>query len=200
MVSGHHIRLKDNDSLEKLSDRYRVPKWAIEEANPGKKYIKGEWIFIPMKRGILDMINKDRQLMTSSGIHSYLNSGEFLWPVPSSHRISSKYGRRWGRLHEGIDISAKKGSHILAANDGVVVYSGKELGGYGNITVLAHKYGFFTIYAHAYKNYTRKGEKVSRGQVIAKIGNSGRSTGPHLHFEIRKNSKSIDPLKYLSRN
>ena len=125
--------------------------------------------------------------------------GRFLWPVPSSRKVSSSYGARNGRAHEGIDIAAPLGSYILAIDDGVVIYSGQELGGYGNITVLAHRGGYFSVYAHAMKNYTRKGQKVYRGQVIALVGMTGRSTGPHLHFEIRKNSEAFDPEEYLAK-
>ena len=103
-------------------------------------------------------------------------------------------------MHEGVDIPGKIGSNIVAASDGVVVYSGHEIGGYGNITVLAHKNGFFTVYAHAKLNLTKEGQRIYKGQVIAQIGMTGRSTGPHLHFEIRKNGESIDPQNYLATN
>jgi murein DD-endopeptidase MepM/ murein hydrolase activator NlpD len=103
-------------------------------------------------------------------------------------------------MHEGVDIPSKVGSNIVAASDGIVVYSGSEIGGYGNITVVAHKNGFFTVYAHAKVNYTKEGQRVYRGQVIAQVGMTGRSSGPHLHFEIRKNGESIDPQGFLASN
>ena len=80
----------------------------------------------------------------------------------------------------------------------MVIYSGNDLGGYGNLTVISHKGGLFSIYAHARKNYTKKGDKVFRGQVIAEVGETGRTTGPHLHFEVRYDSKALDPLKFLA--
>ncbi len=193
--SGQYVKLSKNDSLAKISKEYQVPTWAIEEANIGKKFIDGEWVFIPLKRGIMASLNS-RVPGSTSG---YVESGEFLWPVPSSRKVSSGYGRRWGRPHEGIDIPAKKGSHILAANDGVVVYSGSAFGGYGKITVISHRYGFFTVYAHAKKNYTLEGQKVYRGQVIALVGSTGRSSGSHLHFEIRRDGRSMNPIGYLKQ-
>jgi murein DD-endopeptidase MepM/ murein hydrolase activator NlpD len=114
--------------------------------------------------------------------------------------MSSSFGQRWGKTHQGIDIPGRIGSHIVAAAEGVVVYSGDEIGGYGNITVIAHKNGFFTVYAHAKENFTRQGQRVYRGQVIAQIGMTGRTYGPHLHFEVRKNGEAIDPTNYLAAN
>jgi len=182
--------------LKTISKEFKTPKWMIEAVNPGKKFRPGEWVFVPLKRGFVGRSLSSTPYMTES----YLKSGEFIWPVPSSRRISSHFGRRWGKKHDGIDIAAKRGAHILATSSGIVVYSGNKLGGYGNITVIAHKHGYFSVYAHAHKNFTKKGQKVHRGQVIATIGSTGRSTGPHLHFELRKNSRSLNPESLLSKN
>src|SRR5690606_9771758 len=134
----------------------------------------------------------------SNVTEAHLNSGEFAWPVPSSKRISSGYGKRWGRHHEGIDIPGRVGTSIVAAADGKVIYSGSGLGGYGNITVILHDNGYHTVYAHAKRNLTVAGQRVYKGQVIAQLGKSGRSTGPHLHFEIRKNSRPLNPTQVLA--
>lgn len=196
MKSGHYIQMSDKDTLDSIAKEFGTSKEKISELNPGKRFIAGEWIFIPLKRGILGSSIES----TSFDPSKYLKSGEFLWPVPASNTISSGFGRRWGRMHEGVDIPGKVGSNIVAASEGVVVYSGSEIGGYGNITVIAHKNGFFTVYAHAKTNYTKEGQRVYRGQVIAQIGMTGRSSGPHLHFEIRKNGESIDPQNFLATN
>lgn len=196
MKSGHYIQLTEKDSIETLAKEFNLSKDKIKDLNSDKKFVAGEWIFIPLKRGILGSSVES----TSFDPNKYLKSGEFLWPVPASSTISSGFGRRWGRMHEGLDIPGKVGLNVVAAADGVVVYSGSEIGGYGNITVLAHKNGFFTVYAHANKNYTKEGQRVYRGQVIAQLGMTGRSTGPHLHFEIRKNGESIDPQNFLASN
>lgn len=194
--SGHYVMVKPTDTIETLAKEFNVPKERIQASNTGKKIKSGEWVFIPLKRGILE---QDMEARAFDPNH-LLQSGEFLWPVPSSNRLSSNFGARWGRKHEGVDIPARVGSHIVAAAEGVVVYSGDEIGGYGNITVIAHKNGFFTVYAHAKENYTKQGQRVYRGQVIAQVGMTGRTYGPHLHFEVRKNGQAIDPTDFLAAN
>lgn len=194
--SGHYVQIKPTDTLDTLAREFNVPKEKIAESNTGKSISPGEWVFIPLKRGVLAQDFSARPFDPKV----YLKSGEFLWPVPASNSISSGFGHRWGRTHEGIDISARIGSHIVAADEGIVVYSGSEIGGYGNITVIAHKNGFFSVYAHAKINFTHQGQRVYRGQVIAQVGMTGRTTGPHLHFEVRKNGEAIDPTTFLAVN
>lgn len=192
--SGHYVQVKENETLETLAKEFNVPKEKIKESNAGRSISSGEWVFIPLKRGVFNQDYKTH----AQDPDGMLKSGEFLWPVPSSNRLSSNFGHRWGRAHQGVDIPARVGAHIVAAADGVVVYEGDEIGGYGIITVIAHKSGFFTVYAHAKKNFTKKGQKVYRGQVIAQVGMTGRTYGPHLHFEVRKNGKAIDPSQFLA--
>jgi murein DD-endopeptidase MepM/ murein hydrolase activator NlpD len=194
--SGHYVQIKNGDSIESLSIEFGISKEKIIEFNSGKSITAGEWIFIPLKRGILSQ-NHDTKALDPKLL---IGTGNFAWPVPSSTIITSGFGQRWGRAHEGIDIAGKVGSHIVSSADGVVVYSGSEIGGYGNITVIAHKNGFFSIYAHAKTNFTRPGQRVYKGQVISQIGMTGRTTGPHLHFEIRKNGEAIDPSSFLATN
>jgi len=193
--SGQYIQLNSKDSLASVSKEFELPEWQLKESNKGKSFKAGEWIFIPLQRGLMGQLKKRSP---ASSTVDYMGSYDFMWPVPGSRRISSGFGKRWGRHHEGIDIPARRGAHIVAATDGVVVYSGDKMGGYGNITVIAHAGGFFSIYAHADRNYATKGQKVYRGQVIATVGSTGRSTGNHLHFEIRRNSKALNPRKYVS--
>jgi murein DD-endopeptidase MepM/ murein hydrolase activator NlpD len=194
--SGHYVQIKNNETIDSLAKEFNVPKEKIVASNAGKTIRPGEWVFIPLKRGVLE-----QEFETHSyDPHQFLQSGEFLWPVPSSNKTSSGFGHRWGRNHEGMDIPARVGSHIVAASEGVVVYSGNEIGGYGNITVIAHKNGFFTVYAHAKVNFTKTGQRVYRGQVISQVGMTGRTYGPHLHFEIRRNGEAIDPAHYLATN
>jgi len=191
--SGSYIKLSRDVTLDRLSSELGVPKSTIETANKGRRIATGSWVFIPMSSGVMGQLSE-------SSLGPLFDNGELLWPVPSSKQLSSKFGKRWGRKHEGIDIPARVGASILASDDGVIVYSGRGIGGYGNLTVISHSGGLFTVYAHAKKNYTRKGEKVFRGQVIAEVGLTGRTTGPHLHFEVRYDSEALDPLKYISKN
>lgn len=116
------------------------------------------------------------------------------WPVDG--QVTSRYGARAGKGHDGIDIGAPEGTQVFAAAPGQVVFSAPH-GGYGNLVVLRHDDGLVTVYAHHSQNLVRKGQQVSAGQVIAKVGTTGRSTGPHLHFEVRKGAVPQNPLRFL---
>lgn len=128
--------------------------------------------------------------------------GAFCWPAPSYVRISSPYGYRihpiykTKKFHSGVDMAAPGGSNILAAADGTVKLAAWN-GGYGNCVVIDHGGGVSTLYGHAQKLLVSKGQKVKRGQVIAKVGTTGNSTGNHLHFEVLINGKTTDPMAYL---
>lgn len=125
-------------------------------------------------------------------------TGNFIWPVRGGGRISSGYGWRSGGFHGGIDIAAPQGTPVLAADSGVVVFQGWE-GGYGLSVVICHGQ-FYTRYAHNSKNAVKTGQAVNKGQVIASVGSTGRSTGAHLHFEIRNSGmhgSTINPLNYF---
>lgn len=192
MKSGHYIQVRNGETYKSLAKTYKVPEWEIRAANKGRRIASGSWVFLPMRKGIMG------RTQSFYDPQAYLQSGEFFWPVPSSRRVSSHFGKRWGRKHEGMDIPAPVGANIVSIAEGVVVYSGNDLGGYGNLTVISHPGGVFSVYAHAKKNFTRKGQKVHKGQVIAQVGMTGRTTGPHLHFEIRQNSKALDPWRFLA--
>ena len=117
------------------------------------------------------------------------------WPV--NGKVTSGFGIRRGRVHEGIDISVKKGVPVKAAADGVVLYSGSELKGYGNLVILRHDNDLVTVYAHNSKNKVKEGDRVKCGQVVSLAGDTGRATAPHLHFEVRKGDKPRNPLLFL---
>jgi murein DD-endopeptidase MepM/ murein hydrolase activator NlpD len=118
-----------------------------------------------------------------------------VWPVLGP--VTSPFGWRWGRLHEGIDIGVPAGTPIRAAAAGTVIYAG-WLGGYGNLVVIDHGGGLATAYGHQSSIAAGSGAYVSQGQVIGYVGSTGHSTGPHLHFEVRVNGVPVDPLGYLS--
>ncbi len=120
-----------------------------------------------------------------------------IWPVEGT--VTSGFGYRWGQLHEGIDIAVPEGTPIRAAADGTVILmqSEAESGGYGNYTCIDHGGGLSTCYAHQSSFETSVGARVSQGEVIGLSGNTGHSTGPHLHFEVRINGVATDPLGYL---
>lgn len=118
----------------------------------------------------------------------------FHWPVRG--RLTSRFGRRWGRPHEGVDLAAKEGTAVRAAAAGKVIHSGR-LGDYGNVVIVKHAGPYTTVYAHNRRNQVRKGAFVEQGQVIAELGHTGNATAPHLHFEIRRDRRAQDPLLYL---
>src|SRR5215218_6753604 len=121
----------------------------------------------------------------------------FIWPLEGT--LTSGFGYRWGRMHEGIDISVPEGTPIRAAADGTVILMQSEFesGGYDNYTCVDHGGGLSTCYAHQSSFATSVGAQVSQGDVIGLSGNTGHSTGPHLHFEVRINGTATDPLGYL---
>ena len=123
-------------------------------------------------------------------------TGLFLWPLQG--KILSGYGPKEGGLfNDGINIAAKRGQIVIAAGAGTVVYAGNEIRGFGNLVLIKHPSGWVTAYAHNDRLLVRRGERVKRGQPIAKVGTSGGVSSPQLHFEVRKGSHAVDPLKYL---
>ncbi len=150
-------------------------------------------------RNSKEMEDMIQRLMLSgpSGAHG---TGKFMWPLKG--QITSYYGYRRHpifriiRFHTGVDIASRIGRPIPAADTGIVIYSG-WWGGYGLATIVDHGQGFTTVYGHQSKSYVRKGDHVTKGQTIGLIGSTGYSTGPHLHFEIRINGKTVNPMKYF---
>jgi murein DD-endopeptidase MepM/ murein hydrolase activator NlpD len=125
-------------------------------------------------------------------------SSNFVWPAQGL--LTSQFGWRWGRIHQGIDIAAPVGTPIWATANGIVDFAGWNSGGYGNMVDILHPNGTISRYAHLNAIYVRRGQPVNQSQVIAAMGNTGNSTGPHLHFEIRPNGRAaINPITFLAR-
>jgi len=140
-----------------------------------------------------DLAAKIRAAQAHSTVQHVSGAG-LIWPVNAP--ITSPFGWRWGRMHEGIDLGAAYGSPIAAAAAGVVIYAGWE-GGYGNLVVIDHGGGLATAYGHQSRIAVSVGQSVSQGETIGYVGSTGHSTGPHLHFEVRVNGQAVDPLGYL---
>jgi len=118
------------------------------------------------------------------------------WPL-AKPRVSSRFGKRWGRMHEGIDMGAPIGTPVFAAAEGKVIYAGDQVRGYGNMVVVGHKDSLVTVYAHNSVLLVHTGDRVEVGQMIARVGDTGRSTAPHLHFEVRVRDTPQDPMQFL---
>lgn len=125
-------------------------------------------------------------------------TGKFI--KPSNGHFTSGFGYRpsMGDYHTGVDFAGSVGTSIWAADGGKVIFAGRK-GNYGNCVMISHENGYVTLYAHCSRLLVSAGDRVAKNQTIAKVGNTGRTTGPHLHFEIRKNGSPVNPLKYISR-
>ncbi len=142
---------------------------------------------------------------TSNSQNTAYVGGSFAWPTPGYKRITSPFGYRTYTLHgkkissyhKGIDIGAPSGAKIIASNGGTVVTSAYNAGGYGNYVIIDHGGGKMTVYGHMSKRGVSVGQSVSKAQQIGLVGSTGRSTGPHLHFEIRINGTAVNPINYL---
>lgn len=205
-IRGTFYRVQKGDSLKAIAERKKLPLSDIEELNGidhRNPLAVGKVIFVPN----LDLKNIQREFPIEEKTNYEkgkepkidLNSkGSLIWPVPKG-RLSSRFGRRGHRIHEGIDIAAAKGSAVIAAAIGEVIYSGSGIKGYGNMIIIKHSGHLVTVYAHNEKNLVSDGQTVRTGEVIAQVGRSGRATGYHLHFEVRKGETPIDPLPMLKR-
>lgn len=118
------------------------------------------------------------------------------FPLKTAYRYTSGYGRRWGRMHEGIDMAGSLGSPVYATAEGTVTHAGWE-SGYGNMVEVRHDFGLVTRYGHLSKVRAEVGQKVSRGDRIGDMGNTGRSTGTHLHYEVRVNGSAVNPMTFI---
>jgi murein DD-endopeptidase MepM/ murein hydrolase activator NlpD len=125
-------------------------------------------------------------------------SGAFRWPV-DAFIISSKFGARWGKFHKGLDLAADVGEPVMAIADGEVIYAGDGLRGYGNVVILRHDRRMSSLYAHNSELKVKQGDQVKQGSLIALLGSTGHSTGPHVHFEIRDGDAAVDPLPRLPK-
>ena len=183
---------------------YKNEKKVKTKGTPGKsrvveKIIKHNGVEVDRQIVKEELISKPVDKLIVKGTKQRpltIATGSFTTPTRGS--ISSRFGQRWGRMHRGIDIAAKVGTPIKAADGGTVTYSGNR-GSYGKLVEINHGNGYVTRYGHCSKIHVNNGQKVSKGQIVALVGNTGRTTGPHLHFEVIKNGVHQNPSNYLSR-
>jgi murein DD-endopeptidase MepM/ murein hydrolase activator NlpD len=198
---GIMLVVKSGQTLDNLAKEYGIFAEAVLSANemsPGDALIAGREIFLPgAKVSAFVESNGTKAAVARSRVSA---SQGFGWPVVG--KISSQFGWRkdpvrGGRdFHTGLDIRAPRGRQIVASQGGKVVHSG-WMGGYGKTIVISHPGGVTTLYAHCSSLLVKVGANVRRGQKIALVGSTGRSTGNHVHFEVRKNGTPMNPLKYI---
>ncbi|GGG08852.1 peptidoglycan DD-metalloendopeptidase family protein [Paenibacillus aceti] len=182
-----NMRSGESKVISEGSSGLKTVEYRITKENG--EVIAEEWLGQEVtKKASPKIIVKGTKIVLGEG------SGDFAWPV-SGARLTSSFGKRWGRTHKGVDLVSSNKT-IKAADDGVISFAGKK-SGYGNCIIVDHKNGYKTLYGHLSKISVKKGEVVEKGTKIGVMGNTGRSTGTHLHFEIHKNGNLQNPLKYL---
>ena len=182
-VKGLLYQIGPGQSIDSIANNFNINSNVIRSANninKNQKINSGRLVLVP---GVKPEFGYQDRL-------------EKMLIAPVNARISSYYGRRWGRMHEGVDYAVNIGTPIRAAGAGRVVYSGWA-SGYGKAVIIEHRKGLRTLYAHNSQLLVRVGEFVERNEVITRSGNTGNSTGPHLHFEVQINSRAVNPLNYL---
>lgn len=187
-VNGVLHQVATGESLWEISERYNVPLDEIARANAitdPSRIQPNTKLVIP---GATQLRPRDVLL-----VNGQLQKA-FDWPVRG--RISSTFGPRWGRMHNGLDIAVPTGTHVKSAADGRVTFAGWN-GGYGILVIIDHGNGIETRYAHNSRLNVKVGQRVSRGETVAYSGNTGVSTGPHVHFEIRYRNNPVNPQTYL---
>ncbi|MBF8983528.1 M23 family metallopeptidase [Lutibacter sp. B2] len=197
MLTELETKVRNLVGLKKNNDSTQIKK--VSRSNTYPKKSDANLLELTSK-----INNKTDTLKTLIGdVNSQLN---YLNAIPNRHptigKVTSKFGYRVSpisnirKFHKGLDISNKTGTQIVAAGTGIVTFCGWH-SGYGKTIVLSHGYGYRSVYAHNSKNLVKVGQKVNKGDIIAKIGSTGRSTGPHLHFEVHFKGQAIDPQTIL---
>ena len=201
------ILLKQEEDIGKLSEKQSSLDAALAEKEKlmndaianADKY---KAIYEAAEREEQRLINSNQKKMSRDEYNVDYKGGKFLWPVPGSHRITSRYGNRihpvykTKKFHTGIDIGAGYGLDIVASAEGKVTLATTN-GGYGKCVIINHGSGISTLYAHCSSLLVAEGDIVKKGDVIAKVGSTGVSTGPHLHFEVRINGATTNPESYV---
>jgi len=198
----YHV-VEKHQTLYRICKTYGVDIKEVASLNQiidPSKIQTGQTIFVPGAEKVLkveiymdDVVAEQDKKEREKVAHKRLN---FMWPIEG--KISDAFDDSENKRHQGIDISSPLGTPIKASSSGIVIYSSNTIKGYGNLIILRHSEEFVTVYAHNYVNLVEEGSWVEGGQIIGKVGQTGRATGPHLHFEIRKNNKAVDPILFLS--
>jgi LysM repeat protein len=199
-VKGVYHVVERHQTLYRICKTYRVDLKEVASLNriaDPSKIETGQRIFIPGAKKVLkvEIYIDDVVAEPAETAKTAYKKLDFIWPVEG--KISNTFEEAESRRHQGIDISTPIGTPIKASNAGKVLYSNNGIRGYGNLIILRHSEEYVTVYAHNQVNLVGEGAWAEKGQIIGKVGQTGKATGPHLHFEIRKNNKALDPLLFL---
>ena len=199
MKGVYHV-VERHQTLYRICKTYGVDLKEVASLNgisDPSKIQTGQRIFIPGAKKLLkvEIYIDDVAAEQGEKLKIAYKKLDFIWPVEG--KINDVFEEAESRRHQGIDISSHIGTPIRASNAGMVIYSNNTIKGYGNLVILRHSEEFVSIYAHNQVNLVVEGIWVEKGQIIGKVGQTGRASGPHLHFEIRRNNKAVDPMLFL---
>ncbi len=192
--------VRPGENIYRIASYYQVPQRDVVRANRIRDVTQvaiGTQLWIPGARrpSSSKLLAAPAAAKARAASSPRTGDVDFAWPVRG--RVSSGFGTRRGHAHEGIDIPARRGTPIRAAEAGRVIHSGAGLGDYGKVVILKHAGSYKTVYAHNHRNHVRTGEFVEKGDVIAEVGASGNARGPHVHFEVRNGQDPLNPLLFL---
>ncbi len=210
--------VRKGQTLFRISQAYQIKVAALMDANrlkPSTPLKVGQRLFIPGAKGVRKVeasrsLTVEERLTLEQTLREEVTApppptepprarvrtdADFLWPIVGP--LNSPFGPRWGKFHAGIDIGSPHYQEVVAAADGEVIYADATKGGLGKAIVLQHGRGFRTVYAHLSIIIARDGDTVRQGQAIGGVGETGRTSGPHLHFEVRKNGVPVNPEEFL---
>ncbi|MEK8020379.1 MAG: M23 family metallopeptidase [Candidatus Parabeggiatoa sp.] len=195
---GNQLVKRDNASRSHFSLSWnKIVSKNASQHNTTSQYSSNTSRRIPRKSSVSE-VKRSIKMVSKRLLRKYRAHTKSLpdgWPLKQG-RVSSKFGWRGRRMHKGIDIAASRGTPIYAVEDGIVV-SSKYARGYGRLIEIKHSDMYTTRYAHNHINLVEVGEFVYKGEMIGEVGSTGRSTGPHVHFEVRQSGLAINPVKYL---
>jgi len=209
-LQSRYHEVKKAETWTSIASQYEVPVDALRSENRAvttRGLAAGAKVYIPFEESprwdeqwkVERVVQSDAIFQPKNGgkapLAYNLSTAHFTWPVEGT--VSSHFGRRRGRQHEGIDIVAKKGTPVKSARSGHVIYATNRISGYGNMIIVRHSDAFSTVYAHLSAMNVKRGQFVPRGYMIGRVGRTGHATGNHLHFEIRNHSKPVNPFFFL---
>ncbi|MDD2805702.1 MAG: M23 family metallopeptidase [Elusimicrobiales bacterium] len=191
--------LSEADTLSQKFERYRKLAHIFKKYHDSKTLDDADLLEVLKETGVIKGAKPKPGKKEPPPFPTPKYSGKYRWPMDAGV-VSSEFGPRWGKQHQGLDIAADMGVPVRAIAPGEVIYSGSHLTGYGNVLIVRHDQETTTTYAHNKELRARKGDKVKQGQLIALLGSTGHSTGPHLHFEFRVGNAPVNPRTKLPKS